>query len=75
MAKSCYYVLVLSDGKGKFVTKINNATKWAKWETEEAPLKFSKSMAEDLAYCLNLNFYPAFVVKSFYEIEEQYFAK
>lgn len=75
MSKSFYYVVVLSEGQAKFVTGIENATKYAHWDSTKAPKKLAKSYAEDLAYCLNLNFYPAFVLESFYEIEQQIFIK
>ena len=73
--KYFYYVLVLSEGQAKFVTKINNNTKTALWDKKEKPLALAKSYAEDLAYCLNLNFYPAFVLQSYYEIDSQIFYK
>ena len=73
--KFYYYVVVQSEGQAKFVTKINNATKTALWDKDEKPLSIAKSYAEDLAYCLNLNFYPSFVLQSYYEIESQIFFK
>lgn len=73
--KFYYYVVVQSEGQAKFVTKINNANKTALWEKDGKPLAIAKSYAEDLAYCLNLNFYPAFVLQSYYELESQIFYK
>ena len=73
--KHFYYIVVLSEQKAKFVTKLENATKCAHWNSNEKPLALSKQYAEDVAFCLNLNFYPAFVFMSFYEIEEQIFCK
>ena len=73
--KYFYYVLVQSEGQAKFVTSMDNSTKYAYWETDKTPLPFTQSFAEDIAYCLNLNFHPAFVIKSFYEITEQIFYK
>ena len=49
--KYFYYVLVLSDGQAKFVTKTDYATKTAYWDSKEKPLAFSKTQADDLALC------------------------
>ena len=73
--KYLYYVVVCIDDEARFVTQINNATKYAHWNKDEAPMDFAKSTAEDLAYCLNLNFYPSFVLQSYYKIETQIFVK
>ena len=73
--KYFYYVLVLSDGQAKFVTKIDDATKTAHWEGKGKPLAFSKTYAENLATCLTLNFYPAFTLKSVHELKSQIFIK
>lgn len=71
--KNYYYILVLSEGKAKFVTELNNANRTARWEKDKAPLALGKSLAEDIAYCLCLNFYPAYVLKSMHKIESQIF--
>lgn len=71
--KYFYYVLVLSDGQAKFVTKIDNATKTAYWDSKEKPLAFNKTLADDLALCLSINFYPAFTLKSYHELKAQIF--
>lgn len=73
--KYYYYVVVCSDNEAKFITKVCNTTKYAHWNENEPPLEFAKSYAEDLAYCLNLNFYPAYVLQSHYKIESQIFHK
>lgn len=73
--KYFYYVVVQSEGQAKFVTKQNKASKEAFWDKNEKPLAMSKSTAEDLAFCLNLNFYPSFILTSYYEITEQIFYK
>lgn len=73
--KYFYYVLVLSDGQAKFVTKVDNATKTAYWDSKEKPLAFNKSYADDLALCLTLNFYPAFTLKSVHALQMQIFIK
>ena len=73
--KYFYYVLVLSDGQAKFVTKTDYATKTAYWDSKEKPLAFSKTQADDLALCLTLNFYPAFTLKSYHELKSQIFIK
>ena len=69
------YVLVLSDGQAKFVTKTDYATKTAYWDSKEKPLAFTKTQADDLALCLSINFYPAFTLKSYHELKSQIFIK
>ena len=73
--KYFYYVIVLSDGQAKFVTKTDYATKTAYWDSKEKPLAFTKTQADDLALCLTLNFYPAFTLKSYHELKSQIFIK
>ena len=73
--KYLYYVLVLSDGQAKFVTKTDYATKTAYWDSKEKPLAFTKTQADDLALCLSINFYPAFTLKSYHELKTQIFIK
>ena len=73
--KYLYYVLVVTDDGGKFVTKVDNATKTAYWDSKGKPLAFSKSYADDLALCLTINFYPAFTLKSYHELQSQIFIK
>ena len=71
--KYFYYVLIKTADGGKFVTKIDNATKTAYWDSNQQPIPLSKSYAEDLALCLTLNFHLAFVLKSYHELKEQIF--
>ena len=75
MAKrSLYYVLVLTkNGQGKFVTSLDYSTKSAHWSLDEKPLAMSKTVAEDISFGLCLNFYPAVVVKSHFEIQSHWF--
>ena len=73
--KYFYYVLVLSEGQAKFLTKTDYATKTAYWNSKEKPLAFTKTQADDLALCLTLNFYPAFTLKSYHELKSQIFIK
>ena len=73
--KYLYYVLVVTNEGGKFVTKVDNATKTAYWDSKEKPLAFTKTQADDLALCLTLNFYPAFTLKSYHELKSQIFIK
>lgn len=70
--KKHYYVAVLLNTGLRFVTGTNNTTKTAFWKKGEKPVELSKSYAEDIAYCLNLNFTPAIVVSSFYELSKEY---
>ena len=73
--KKYYYVVLFMDVKkgARLVTRTDNATKMAFWNENEKPLAMSKSSAEDLAYCLGLNCYPAFVLESFYKFDDQPF--
>lgn len=73
--KYLYYVLVVTEDGGKFVTKIDNTTKTAYWDSKGKPLAFSKSYADDLALCLTLNFHIAFTLKSYHELQSQIFIK
>ena len=73
--KYFYYVIVLSEGQAKFVTKTDYATKTAYWDSKEKPLAFTKTQADDLALCLSINFYPAFTLKSYHELKSQIFIK
>ena len=71
--KYLYYVVVATKDGAKFVTKVDNATKTAYWDSKEKPLPFNKSYADDLALCLSINFYPAFTLKSYHELKAQIF--
>ena len=73
--KYFYYVLVLSEGQAKFVTKTDYTSKTAYWDSKEKPLAFTKTQADDLALCLSINFYPAFTLKSYHELKSQIFIK
>ena len=69
--KYLYYVVVATEDGAKFVTKVDNSTKTAYWDSKEKPLPFNKTYANDLALCLSLNFYPAFTLKSYHELKSQ----
>ena len=71
--KYLYYVVVATEDGAKFVTKVDNATKTAYWDSKEKPLAFTKTQADDLALCLSSNFYPAFTLKSYHELKGQIF--
>ena len=71
--KYFYYVVVATEDGAKFVTKVDNATKTAYWDSNEKPMPFNKTYADDLALCLTLNFYPAFTLKSYHELKGQIF--
>ena len=73
--KYFYYVIVATEDGGKFVTKVDNATKTAYWDSNEKPMSFNKSYADDLALCLTLNFHLAFTLKSYHELQSQIFIK
>ena len=61
--KYYYYVVVRSNNEARLVTKICEDTRYAHWDKDAAPISFAKTYAQDLAYCLNLNFYPAYVLQ------------
>ena len=69
--KNHWYVLVMTDFGPVFVTEIDNATHYAKWNAKESPLEMSMSVAEDLATGLTWNMTTAFVVKSPIERDTQ----
>lgn len=71
--KYLYYVVVATEDGAKFVTKVDNATKTAYWDSKEKPMSFNKTYADDLALCLSINFYPAFTLKSYHELKTQIF--
>ena len=73
--KYLYYVVVATEDGAKFVTKVDNATKTAYWDSNEKPMSFNKTYADDLALCLSINFYPAFTLKSYHELKSQIFIK
>ena len=73
--KYLYYVVVATEDGAKFVTKVDNATKTAYWDSNEKPMSFNKSYADDLALCLTLNFHLAFTLKSYHELKSQIFIK
>ena len=73
--KYLYYVVVATEDGATFVTKVDNATKTAYWDSKEKPLSFNKTCADDLALCLTLNFHPAFTLKSYRELKKQIFIK
>ena len=71
--KYLYYVVVRTKDGAKFVTKVDNATKTAYWDSKDKPMAFNKSYADDLALCLTLNFHLAFTLKSYHELKSQIF--
>ena len=73
--KYLYYVVVATEDGAKFVTKVDNATKMAYWDSKEKPMSFNKSYADDLSLCLTLNFHLAFTLKSYHELKSQIFIK
>lgn len=71
--KNYYYVGIATNHGMKLVTKIDNASKTAFWNADEKPLAMPKYQAENLAYCLCLNFHLACVIQTHFEHQEQYF--
>ena len=60
MKKNNYAVLVIEENEYKFVTETNGSC--AEWAVGQAAKLMSKSMAEDIAFGLCVNGYPAMVV-------------
>ena len=73
--KYLYYVVVATEDGAKFVTKVDNATKTEDWDSNQKPMSFNKSYADDLALCLTLNFHLAFTLKSYHALKGQIFLK
>lgn len=69
--KRHYYVGVQTPTGARLVTRVENNTRYAFWEKNAKPLKMTKSQAEDLAYCLTMNLYCAFVVITLFELTNQ----
>ena len=60
-----YYVAILhSDNSLEYVTRIDNTTKMFFCEKGKPALKFSKTHADDMLYCLVANFRTAVVIKT-----------
>lgn len=68
--KNWYYILVLTNDGPVFVTKLGEG-KTAFWNCEEAPMEFSKTNAEEIAFGLACNFHVAYAVCTKYEITNQ----
>lgn len=64
MKRYNYYIGIALQEDIKFVTKINNSTRQASWSAGEKALAMPKSVAESVADALNMNFFPAFVIKA-----------
>ena len=59
-----HFVIILeSDNRIKYVTKINNATKVARWEDGKPAMKMTKTAAENLVFGLVANGFHAAVVR------------
>lgn len=69
--KNYWYVLVMSNGGPKFVTKVNYGNKTAEWNGKDKPLEMNKDRAQDLTLGLYLNFNSAFAVCQPFELDTQ----
>lgn len=69
--KYYHYVLVCRSEGAVFVTGISNANKYASWNEDEKPLEMPETVAEELAFGLNANFFNAYHIKSEFEISSQ----
>lgn len=64
-----YYIGIISDGGMKFVTARDNTNRICEWDTLQAPMAFSKRVAEETAFGLLCNGYKAVVVGSYTELD------
>ena len=65
MLKYSYYVAILhNDNSLEYITRIDNSTKMFFCEKGKPALKFSKTNADDMLYCLVANFRTAVVIKT-----------
>ena len=65
MLKYSYYVAILhNDNSLEYITRIDNSTKMFFCEKGKPALKFSKTHADDMLYCLVANFRNAVVIKT-----------
>ena len=69
--KNHYYVLVFTDNGPVYVTSVNNATSWARWDKNEVPKAFPKYYAEDLVFGLRCNCFQAVLVTSTVKLDSQ----
>ena len=74
MLKYTYYVAILhNDNSLEYITRIDNSTKMFFCEKGKPALKFSKTHADDMLYCLVANCRNAVVVKTpnFYNLSNK----
>ena len=65
MLKYSYYVAILhNDNSLEYITRIDNSTKMFFCEKGKPALKFSKTNADDMLYCLVVNNRNAVVIKT-----------
>ena len=69
--KNHYYVLVFTSTGPAYVTGIPRRS-YAEWDKNKEPYEMTKSMAEEVAYGLNLNGYAAQMVISPFEAHQPY---
>lgn len=74
MLKYTYYVAILHDDNSlEYITRIDNSTKMFFCEKGKPALKFSKTHADDMLYCLVSNCRNAVVIKTpnFYNLSNK----
>lgn len=65
MKKWNYYIAIAWDAQDiRYVTEINNKTNSAKWEQGKRAKALPKTVAESVAEKLNMNTFPAIVIKA-----------
>lgn len=69
--KNYYYVLVFTDEGPVYVTSVNNANHYARWDKSETPKAFPKYYAEELAFGLRCNYHHAVLVVTKAELDCQ----
>ena len=70
--KKYYYVAVMHpDNTFDVVTEVDYSTKVAKWEKGKKGFQMKKNAAEELAMCLCMNMFIAFVITSTFEFQNE----
>ena len=65
------YIQVWNGEKWQYVTDIDHASRQAWWSADGKPLRFTLSVAKDIAWALSVNGYNANVVQSLRFIDKQ----
>lgn len=67
--KEHWYVLVFTEAGPKYVTKVNNASREAYWDTADSPYEMTKENAQYMAMALSWNGHTSVPVGVRWEID------